>query len=152
MSHIVTNDGAVQITGSIETLRRAVEKRLEFVFLENQRSYKWYGHWVGDTPMPEGLTEDMLGKCEHAIRIPGAEYEVGIVQTPAGGWELRWDYWQAGGLTEELGGQITQAWATERAIAEAYNEGHTVRETLMADGSIKLELSEMEYMGGGEGW
>ena len=43
-------------------------RRLGFVFKDGQRSYKWYGRWEGDYPLPEGFSQEDLGKCDHAIK------------------------------------------------------------------------------------
>ena len=66
MSHISKIE--LEITDP-ETLKLACE-RLGLNFIENQTIYKWYGTWVGDTPLPEGISIDDLGKCHHAIRVP----------------------------------------------------------------------------------
>ena len=49
-----------------ENLKLACE-RLGLQFIENQKTYKWYGSWVGDSPLPDGITLSDLGKCDHAI-------------------------------------------------------------------------------------
>ena len=47
-----------------------------------KKTYKWWGHHVGDYPMPEGFTEADLGKCDFAIGVKGDPnaYEVGVVK------------------------------------------------------------------------
>ena len=60
MSHISKIELEIQ---SLEDLKLAC-KRLGFTFIENQNTYQWYGRWVGDSPLPEGINIDDLGKCE----------------------------------------------------------------------------------------
>ncbi len=70
---------------------------------EGQRTYKWFGRYMGDYPLPTGFTKEELGHCSHAIRIPGAQYEIGVIQKN-GKWTLLWDFWQGGyGLQEKIG-------------------------------------------------
>ncbi len=54
--------------------------RMGFGIRGGQKTYQWYSRWVGDSPLPEGITEKELGKCDHAIHLPGAVYEIGIVR------------------------------------------------------------------------
>ena len=105
---------------SLEDLKQAC-KRLQLKFMENQKFYKWYGRYVGDAPLPEGITVDDLGKCDHAIKVPGAIYEIGIVHKN-NKYILLWDTWHAGKLEEKLGknaGLLKQAYAIERVRKEA---------------------------------
>jgi hypothetical protein len=123
-----------------ETLKLACE-RLGLQFMENQTTYKWYGSWVGDTPLPEGITIDQLGKCNHAIRVPGAQYEIGIIQRDRK-YLLLWDFWYRGGLEEKLGknaGRLKQAYAIERVRKEARIKGHRICEQKTNQG-IRLVL------------
>jgi hypothetical protein len=139
MSHIVTVEARLMDLESI----RAACARLGFEFREGQTTYKWYGSWVGDTPMPEGVTVEELGKCAHAIRVPGASYEVGVATHPAGGYQLRWDYWSSGGLLAPMGGEkgarFMQAYGVECARRAALRSGHVITgERVMQDGTIRV--------------
>lgn len=136
MSHVVT------IATEIRDLQavKAACKRLGWEFLEGQTTYKWYGESVGDYPLPTGFTAADLGKCHHAIRVPGARYEVGLVRR-GNSFVPMWDYWYSGGLSEDTGNKLAQAYAVEKAKAEARRRGHTVTEAAMPDGSIRLLVS-----------
>jgi hypothetical protein len=120
-------------------------RRLGLVFKDGQRSYKWYGRWEGDYPLPEGFSQEDLGKCDHAIKVPGADYEVGVVKARQGaGYRILWDFWSYGGLTERLGGKaekLVQAYGVEKAKREARKQGFSVHETTRADGSVRLTLT-----------
>jgi hypothetical protein len=137
MSHIAKIE--LEIV-DIETLKLACE-RLGLKFVENQTTYKWYGSWVNDTPLPEGITVADLGKCHHAIRVPGAQYEIGIVKRDRK-YILLWDFWYQGGLEERIGknaGRLKQAYTIERVRKEARLKGHRICEQKTNQG-IRLVL------------
>ena len=73
---------------------KAACARLGVEFREGQTTYGWYGTHVGDHPLPKGVTKEELGTCEHAIRVPGGKYEVGLMKNKEGkGWKLAYDFW-----------------------------------------------------------
>ena len=45
-------------------------KRLGLELLKGQKTFKWYGKEAG---------------CDHAVRVPGADYEIGVVKDEAAG-------------------------------------------------------------------
>jgi hypothetical protein len=127
----------------LTALREACQ-RLGFEFMENQHTFAWYGVWVGRYPLPEGLTEEDLGRCNHAIRIPGAEYEVGVIKRDHS-YILFWDSWRKGGLEKETAlGQgakrLKQAYALERVKHEARLKGYKLHEKKIDQG-IRLVLT-----------
>ena len=79
MSHISKIEVRID---SLDALKLACQ-RLGFTFRQGQATYKWYGRWVGDAPLPEEVSEDQLGKCDHAIIVPDCEYEIGVVRNKA---------------------------------------------------------------------
>lgn len=162
MSHVATV--AVKVT-DLDALRAACT-RLGGKFLEGQRSYRWFGSWVGDTAFsaemfdtaeefakvramtPRDQKEYMtakLGRCDHAMSFPGATYDVGVKVAADGSIRLEWDYYSQGGLTRVLGGdsapKLSQAYAAEKMKIEARRMGHAVEsEEVQQDGSIRLRL------------
>ena len=98
MSHIAKIELEIN---SLEDLKAACIS-LGFVFQENQNSYTWYGRWVGDSPLPEGINIDDLGKCDHAIKIPECAYEIGVIKRGYK-YTLLWDSWHRGGLEQKIG-------------------------------------------------
>jgi len=125
---------------NLEILKLACE-RLGLEFMENQQTYKWSGTWIGDTPLPEGISIHDLGKCDHAIRVPGAQYEIGIVKRDRK-YILLWDFWNQGGLELKLGknaGWLKQAYTIERVRKEARLKGHRICEQ-KTDKGIRLVL------------
>ena len=112
MSHIAKIELEIL---SLEDLKSAC-KILGFNFIENQKTYQWYGRWVGDSPLPEGIALEDLGKCDHAIRIQDCAYEIGIVKRGSK-YILLWDSWHTGGLEQKIGkeaGILKQAYTIER--------------------------------------
>ena len=68
---------------------------------------------MGDYPLPVGFKKEELGRCYHAIQIPGASYEIGVVQKD-NEWKLLWDFYSSGGLQQKLGkeaGLLKQAYS-----------------------------------------
>lgn len=141
MSHVAIIE--IEVT-DLAALAAACQ-RLGFAFRENQKTYKWYGRWEGDYPLPEGFSQEDLGKCDHAIRVPGADYEVGVAKARRKpGYQLLWDFWSQGGLTEKLGQKgekLVQAYGVEKAKREARRQGFSVYETTREDGSVRLTLT-----------
>ena len=132
---------ALQIK-SLDALKLACQ-RLGLEFRENQATYAWFGYFAGDAPLPEGFVQEDLGKCTHAIQVPGASYEIGVVFRD-GAWRLLWDSWGSGGLEAALGkdcNALRQAYGVEAAKLEAQRQGYSIYETPLEDGSIRLNIN-----------
>lgn len=130
---------------SLEALKAACH-RLGFEFIEGQKTYKWYGVFMGDYPLEEGVKQEDLGKCDHAISVPNCRYEVGVVQK-GDHYDLHYDFWQSGGLNVALGEnacKLVQAYAVEAAREEAQRQGYSVFEEVLQDGSIQLHVHAEE--------
>lgn len=101
MSHVTTID--MEENYDLDALEQmCIDNPELFEFVENQKTYKWYGTHIGDYPIPEGFTKEDMGKCDHAIRVKGASYEIGIVKK-GNTYKLLWDFWSSGGLGRALG-------------------------------------------------
>jgi hypothetical protein len=114
MSHVTTidSDEVYDLVSIIEMC-----KNERWAFLKNQANYAWYGRHVGDYPLPAGFTVQDMGTCTHAIRVPGASYEIGVV-FKSGQWRLIYDFYSAGGLDSKLGqnaGLLKQAYGMAKA-------------------------------------
>jgi hypothetical protein len=140
MSHIAECKAQLKSFDALE----AAARRLGGSLIRGQKTYKWFGRWVGDTKMPEGMTKADLGKCDHAIRFPGATYEVGVRAQKDGSFTLAWDWWNTGGLLPIMGdpqaGRFVQAYGIEAAKRAALRRGYSTRETTQANGDVQLEL------------
>ena len=139
ISHITSLELEIKDLASLQ----AACKRLGWEFAEGQDTYSWYGTFVGDEPLPADTTVEELGHCEHAIKVPGCEYEIGVVRK-ANRWILRWDYWSSGGLQAVLGsngGIIKQAYGIEHSRRVLVKQGYRViGEQRLADGSVRLRV------------
>jgi len=81
------------------------------------------------------------GKCNHAIRVPGTKYEVGIVKQADGSFELQCDFWASGGLGRMFGNRgekLKQAYATQLAKQYWTAKGYRITENKKADGTVVL--------------
>lgn len=137
MSHISRIQ--LEIT-SLEDLKKAC-KALGLTFKPDQKTYKWYGRWVGDSPLPEGIELTDLGRCDHAIIVPGCSYEIGVVKRGEK-YLLLWDSWHRGGLEQKIGkdaGLLKQAYTVERIRSDAKLKRYRVQE-IRKDTSIRLVL------------
>ncbi len=138
MSHISKIEVRID---SMEDLKAAC-KRLGFEFRQNQTTYKWYGKWVGDSPLPEGVTEEDLGKCHHAIHVPGCKFEIGIFSVN-NHFMLLWDDWYTGGLKKKIGkhaGLLIQAYSVAKIKREAIRKSYRITEKKTTQG-IRLVLT-----------
>lgn len=130
MSHVATVDLHVK---DLDALAAAAQD-CGCELIRGQESYKWFGKSVGDYPLPEGFAAQDLGKCAHAIRIPGAAnaYEVGVVARRDGkpGYTLLWDFWRGGfGLQDKIGDgakKLRAAYAVQVAVKKLRATGARV--------------------------
>lgn len=123
MSHISTIEVEIKDLATLE--RACAELGLEFA--RDQRDFTYYAG---------------KGQCDHAIRVPGARYEVGVVKSETG-YGLQWDDLSAGGLRDKLGegaGLLKQAYAVERVRAEARKRKMRVR-TRRTENEVELVLT-----------
>ena len=120
-------------------------RRIDAEFCEGQTTFAWYGRFVGDSTPPAGRNPRDYGQCTHAIRVPCARYEVGVVQALDGdGWDLLWDSYDAGGLAGKLGAKaerLVQAYGVEAARAEALRSGWACTEERQPDGTVLLHVN-----------
>lgn len=132
MSHVVKKKTAIK---DLDMLAQACQ-HLGLQLNLNQQTYRWYGRNVGDynaedAAVRQGVSPDQLGKCRHAISIPGdsQSYEIGLV--PDGeGWALVYDFWAGGkGMMEKVGencGKLLQTYgvlAAKQAMTKLQNKG-----------------------------
>lgn len=104
MSHVsnISTDG---LEFDLDVIKEMCEHQ-GWQFREGQETFAWYGRFMGDSPIPEGFSPEDYGKCNHAIRIPGCGYELGVVKSVGGeGYVVLADFWQDGGLNTVLGSQ-----------------------------------------------
>lgn len=118
MSHISKIE--IQIN-DLEALKQAC-KKLDIEFVRNQNRFIWYN---GEA------------KCDHVIRVSGAKYEIGVIKNK-NTFELHWDNWIYGGLTEKLGenaSRLKKEYSIARVKNEAKKKRYTVSERKIANGT-----------------
>jgi hypothetical protein len=146
MSHVVSIKTEMKDVAAI----RATCAELGLTFVENQTTYAWWGTSVGDYPLPAGFKASDLGKCVHAIKVPGTTWEVGVVKarnpdgTQREGFTLLFDFYGTKGapITNALGGndakKFLQLYGVNKATIEAKKKGLLVRRQAGKNGAIQL--------------
>ncbi len=99
--------------------------RLGLKLIKDQKTFKWYG-------------KD--GQCDHAVQVPGADYEIGVVNKK-GLYELNCDFYDRNveKVIGRQGGLLKQAYAIEMTKVEARRKGHSVIER-QTDNGIRLHV------------
>jgi len=98
-----------------EAVQKACE-RLGWKFCHGKTTYAWVGKWYDDSPVPRYLfasdseyrrvcnmtrhdrtqyMQGVLGNCNHAIQIPGAKGEIGLIERDGRLYPI-WDYYSQG--------------------------------------------------------
>ncbi len=146
MSHVTTIDSDEEY--DLVSVKQMCRNE-DWNFMKNVTNYKWYGVHVGDYPLPEGFTVEEMGKCNHAIHVPGATYEIGVVMKN-GKWKLIYDFYGAGNLNKKLGknaGLLKQAYniAKTQVTCDQENRTWTKQKVTMRDGWKKMVVSMSNY-------
>ena len=99
--------------------------RLGLELIRAKKSFKWYGN---EAP------------CDHAIKVPGAEYEIGVIDRN-GIYELNCDFFDSSleQVIGKKGGLLKQAYAVEKTGVEARRKGYSVLERRTETG-IRLHV------------
>lgn len=142
------------------TAVKAACKALGVEFVENAKTYAWYGHHVGDYPISQemkdaGVTKSNLGSCSHKIKVPGSEYEIGLyeVQGKPGVFLPLYDFFGTGrniqtalckknanGTYGKGLEKLADTYSVEVLKAKARSKGYQFRE-VNAGGKIKLVVT-----------
>ena len=123
-------------------------EEMGLTFKPDQKHYKWWGTSVGDYPLPNGFTKADLGKCEHAIGVPGTDWEVGVCKLKDGsGYTLLYDFYGSSGqpILKALGGEqapkFVQTYGVHKATLEAKKKGYFVTRTTNPQGQPRLVIT-----------
>ncbi len=147
MSH-VANIATKAIEFDLDIIREMC-LRQGWQFMEGQKTFRWYGRFMGDAPVAEGMSVEDYGKCNHAIRIPGCNYEIGLRQAPDGKWNVVADFWRSGGLDKVLGEQgevFSQLYNMTNDIMWAESKGYTWEEVESETaGNKKLVIYQQDW-------
>lgn len=145
MSHVCTIDLEIKDLDSLA----AACKELGLEMVRGQQTYRWYGRSVGDYPLPQGFAEQDLGKCQHAIRIPGDSraYEIGVTERRDGrpGYTLLWDFFAGGyGMEAKVGSdgdRLKQEYAAAVSAKIYRRQGYRITRT-MKEGRVILTATK----------
>ena len=121
MSHIAKIE--LEVT-DLDSLSKACQQ-IGLNLVRGKTSFKWYN---GN------------GDCDHAIEVPGAIYEIGLV-LKEDKYELQTDFWDKGieAAIGKNGGLLKQRYAVERTRSEALKKGYRVIEK-QTDKGIRLHV------------
>lgn len=127
----------------MDALEEACET-LGLQLVRGQKTYKWWGHSVGDYPLPHGFKASDLGNSEHAIRIPGDKnaYEIGVVPRRDGkpGYTLLWDFYAGGyGMEAKVGKDACK-------LKQAYSAAVATRHYRKLGYRVSVEKKEGERL------
>lgn len=153
MSHVTSSKAVILDLDCLrETVRRFFPK---LKFMEDKKTFSWWGHWVGDfdadsAAYKNGIAVEDYGKCDHALRLEGVNYEIGIVKKNNGpGWVLAWDFYRSAAngadghlLSAHIGDGAEKLMARyQQVYLERFAEenGMEVEETKVGD-ELVLEL------------
>jgi hypothetical protein len=150
MSHVVSIKTELR---DIEAVKKACAE-LGLVFKENQKTIRWFGQWVNDYSAEDaayklGIKTEQYGTCDHAIEVPGSDYDVGLLQNPdTGGYRLYFDFFgQHGHRIQEAIGQngqkLLQYYAAHKVAMEAKMKGYFVQRNTTGDGALKLTITNV---------
>lgn len=138
MSHITKVQTKIKDLDALQAA--APHCRLELV--RNQHHYRWFGQFMGDSPLPEGVSVADLGHCDHVLRVQNNSraYEIGLVEQADGSYEMRYDFFAGGyGLEDAAGAgceKLLEAYRTEKVRVTLdqlgwYNENQSDGSTLV---------------------
>lgn len=139
MSHVANVEMEIK---DLEALEVAC-KKLGLTFIRGQKKYKWYGKFMDDwhtkdAAAQNGFDPETFGHCEHVIKVPNSDYEIGIVKNPNGtGYIPLFDKFGDHGkaIEDRLGGlqltklknEYTVAVATRQLVRQGYRVRRTER-------------------------
>lgn len=118
-------------------------------FVEGQRTHKWYGRFMNDWEDTRAAANrrdpKTFGKCEHAIKVPGVDYEIGVVKTGDETFDLVYDSWGSGrGLEAKFGTGLVglkQGYSVEVTRRELSRKGYRVTTERQQDGSVRIRAA-----------
>jgi hypothetical protein len=150
----------------LQALKLCCEK-LGWTFCEGQKTYAWWGHWVDDSPIPthvfseeevaklkampkyqrQAYLTQKLGHCQHAIKVPGSSYEIGVVEHQ-GQYKLVWD-WAGGNLAQDQCATVPQTYGVCLAELTAQRQGQAYNTTYDENGNatVTIQINETQSYG-----
>jgi hypothetical protein len=154
MSHVT--DVKLKIR-DLDALKAAAEE-CGLELREDQKTFAWWGNFVGDSNQYGEMTPDKMGKCDHALRIPGTNprngsagpWEIGVFKSADGdGYGLAFDTYGGAGrqLLDKVGpnaDKLRQAYAVNVAEAKALKDlsrhGWRATREKLPTGQVRIKL------------
>lgn len=147
MSHVIGINLQILDLAALETACKV----LKLQFVKDQKTHAWYGSWQNDYRAADaayintGISTDQYGKCEHAIKVPGSDYEIGVYKNPKGkGFILAYDNWGTGQVIKNTLGagleKLKQEYAVAKASLEARAKGWMINRQNLTNGTIRLTM------------
>lgn len=147
MSHVTCS---LAVITDLDCLKRTLAAKFPALqWMEGQQKYNWYGSWQNDFSTDQaaykrGVDVDQYGKCEHAIRVPGCAYEIGVTKRKDGeGYTLVWDLWRGKEISKAIGQDaeiLMNAYNEEYVSSYAQANGYMLQEEVNSDGNLVMTL------------
>ena len=146
MSHVASVE---LVINDVDSLKQACENIEGLHFMQGQTTHKWYGKFLADSDVGRQTAEEFnaetFGTCDHAIKVDGSGYEIGVVKNPTGtGYRLIYDQWSSDGrdIAEKCRGEgltkIKPEYGAVRARRHLQRQGYRVMRRVLANGQIKV--------------
>lgn len=147
MSHVVAIKTELR---DIEAVKRACAE-LGLTLKENQKKIRWFGRWVNDYSAADaayklGIDVKQYGTCDHAIEVPGSNYDVGLIHNPeTNGYKIYFDFYGSQGAKIQqaigVGGErLLQYYGVNKAEMEAEKMGYFSERTVVP-GTQKIQVT-----------
>jgi hypothetical protein len=116
--------------------------------VKGQTTHKWYGRFMADWSDERAAANrrdpKTFGKCDHAIKFPGVDYEIGLCKEADGSFTVVYDSWGSGrDIEAKCGGVGLPRLKDEYAVAVTTRmlarKGFRVQRSVDAKGAILLK-------------
>lgn len=144
MSHVADCDIHIK---DLDALEQALKHIPGAHLMRGQKTHMWFGRFMNDWNSQNAAANrrdpETFGKCDHAIRLDGAEYEIGLCQEADGTFTPVYDSWGDGQkLVKKFGGlqlpKLKDEYAAAVATRVMARKGFRVARTTNAKGEIVL--------------
>ena len=147
MSHVVS----IKTEFTDLAALKAACAELGLTFHEGQKTIRWFGRWVNDYSREDaayklGIKPELYGTCDHAVSVPGCNYDIGFIKNPqTGGYRLYFDFWGEGKKIQQAlgvnGQKLLQYYNAHKTTAWAKMKGYCVTRTAQPNGNLTLKLT-----------
>lgn len=152
MSHVVATKIVVHDLDALD----AACKELGLTLVRGQKTWSWWGTWANDYSSTDaayrrGIDTSQYGKGDHAIKVPGTTWEIGVIKNTGkeGGYRLAFDFYGSSGqvITQAVGGndanKLMQLYGKHKVLLEAKKKGWLASVKTTKNGGLQVTLSGM---------